>query len=101
MGGPVVDKRSRAVPSPRTTRLYGQVPAHATPCRIAAPTGRRGSGAGAVRHGAGKVSGEIVALEAPPDVIRGRNRSRPAPVPDTVIDRLIDKWESPDLTEAH
>jgi hypothetical protein len=34
-------------------------------------------------------------------VIRDRNRSRPAPVPDTVIDRLIDKWESPDLTEAH
>jgi predicted kinase len=44
---------------------------------------------------------EMVALEAPPDMIRRRNRSRPAPVPDSIIDRLIGKWESPDLTEAH
>lgn len=44
---------------------------------------------------------EIVALEAPPDVIRARNGSRPAPVPDAVIDRLIGRWETADLTEAH
>jgi predicted kinase len=44
---------------------------------------------------------EIVALEAPPDVVRQRNRSRPSPVPEPVMDRLIGRWESPDLTEAH
>jgi predicted kinase len=44
---------------------------------------------------------EIVAIEAAPDVLRRRNASRPAPVPPAVIDRLIDRWESPDLTEAH
>jgi predicted kinase len=44
---------------------------------------------------------EIVSLEAPEDLVRARNRSRPAPVPETVLDRLIAKWEAPDLTEAH
>jgi predicted kinase len=44
---------------------------------------------------------EIVALEAPPGVVRSRNRARPAPVPDAVIDRMIRRWEAPDLTEAH
>jgi predicted kinase len=44
---------------------------------------------------------EIVALEAPPGVIRTRNRARPAPVPEAVLDRLIGRWETPDLTEAH
>lgn len=44
---------------------------------------------------------EIVALEAPESVLRGRNRSRLHPVPDVVIDRLLDRWQSPDLTEAH
>lgn len=44
---------------------------------------------------------EIVALEAPPRVIRDRNRARPSPVPDTVIDRLVRRWETPDPTEAH
>lgn len=44
---------------------------------------------------------EIVAVEAPPDVLRSRNHARPAPVPDAVIDRLADRWEAPDLTEAH
>lgn len=44
---------------------------------------------------------DIVALEARPEQIAARNRSRPSPVPDGVIDRLAGKWETPDLTEAH
>ncbi|MFB4317194.1 AAA family ATPase [Actinomadura sp. 21ATH] len=44
---------------------------------------------------------ELVALEAPPEVLRRRNRSRPAPVPDAVVDRLVRRWETPDPTEAH
>jgi predicted kinase len=43
----------------------------------------------------------IVTVEAPEAVLRERNRQRVAPVPDAVIDRLIDRWEAPDLTEAH
>jgi len=43
----------------------------------------------------------IVALEVPPATLRRQNTTRPAPVPEAVIDRLIRKWESPDLTEAH
>ncbi|MGY0235478.1 hypothetical protein [Longispora urticae] len=42
-----------------------------------------------------------MALEAPPAVLRARNRARPAPVPDAVIGRLAAKWETPDVTEAH
>ena len=44
---------------------------------------------------------EIVAVEAPRDVLYARNRERAEGVPINVIDRLIDRWESPDLTEAH
>ncbi|MFC9974681.1 AAA family ATPase [Spirillospora sp. NPDC127200] len=44
---------------------------------------------------------ELIALEAPPQVLRARNRRRPAPVPDAVIDRLAGRWEQPDPTEAH
>jgi predicted kinase len=44
---------------------------------------------------------ELVALEAPPRVLRERNRARDAPVPDAVIDRLVGRWETPDPTEAH
>jgi predicted kinase len=44
---------------------------------------------------------ELVALEAPPQVLRARNRARPQPVPEAVVDRLIDRWETPDPTEAH
>jgi predicted kinase len=44
---------------------------------------------------------DIVALEARPAQITARNRARPSPVPDAVIDRLAGKWETPDLTEAH
>ncbi|MQY08961.1 AAA family ATPase [Actinomadura macrotermitis] len=44
---------------------------------------------------------EVVALEAPPQVLRARNRAREAPVPDAVIDRLVRRWELPDPTEGH
>jgi predicted kinase len=44
---------------------------------------------------------ELVALEAPPQVLRARNRARPQPVPEAVVDRLIDRCETPDPTEAH
>ncbi|GAA2593604.1 AAA family ATPase [Actinomadura fulvescens] len=44
---------------------------------------------------------ELVALEAPPGVLRERNRSRRAPVPEAVVDRLVGRWETPDPTEAH
>lgn len=44
---------------------------------------------------------EIVALEAPPAVVRSRNRARRDPVPDRVLDRLVDRWQTPDLTEGH
>ncbi|MET7394421.1 ATP-binding protein [Dactylosporangium sp. NPDC005572] len=44
---------------------------------------------------------EIVAMEAPPELLRRRNRARPSPVPDGVINRLAGRWEPPDLTEAH
>ncbi len=44
---------------------------------------------------------EIVSVEAPPAVVRDRNRARRSPVPDNVLDRLIGRWETPDPTEAH
>lgn len=44
---------------------------------------------------------EIVVLEASQETIHTRNSGRARPVPPAVIDRLIDQWESPDLTEAH
>lgn len=44
---------------------------------------------------------ELVALEAPGPVLRARNAARPAPVPSAVIDRLIGRWETPDVTESH
>jgi predicted kinase len=43
----------------------------------------------------------LVGLEAPKSVIHARNRARPEPVPAAVIDRLVDKWEAVDVTEAH
>ncbi|HEX6339977.1 AAA family ATPase [Umezawaea sp.] len=43
----------------------------------------------------------LVSLEAPPSVVRARNRARTAPVPEAVVERLIDRWETPDPTEAH
>lgn len=44
---------------------------------------------------------EIVALEAPPTILRSRNQARADPVPDRVIERLIGRWQTPDVTEAH
>jgi predicted kinase len=44
---------------------------------------------------------EIVATEAPRAAISTRNRARPAPVPESAIDRLVRRWEAPDVTEAH
>lgn len=43
----------------------------------------------------------IVHVEAAPDVLRSRNRARPRPVPDAVIDKLLRRWEIPQPTEAH
>lgn len=43
----------------------------------------------------------IVHLEAPPEVLRERNVGRPRPVPDKAVQRMIERWEVPDLTEAH
>ena len=43
----------------------------------------------------------IVHMEAPPEVLRQRNRERSAPVPDKAVQRMIERWEVPDLTEAH
>jgi predicted kinase len=44
---------------------------------------------------------EIVALEAPPRVLRERMRRRSAPVPAAAVERLVRRWECPDPTEAH
>jgi putative nucleotidyltransferase with HDIG domain len=43
----------------------------------------------------------IVYLETSPDLLEARHRRRPAPVPEKVIARLMDRWEVPDRTEAH
>lgn len=44
----------------------------------------------------------VVHVEAPEPVLRRRNAARRRPVPDAVLDRLIaERWEPPDLTEAH
>jgi predicted kinase len=44
---------------------------------------------------------EIVAVEAPADLMRTRNRDRDAVVPDSAVARMLARWEAPDLTEAH
>ena len=43
----------------------------------------------------------IVYLDAPLDTILHRNRSRVASVPEAVINKLLDKLDIPDATEAH
>ena len=43
----------------------------------------------------------IVYLEVDEELLRRRNRERADPVPGRVIERMIDKWTVPDLTEAH
>jgi len=43
----------------------------------------------------------IVYVEVPEATLRAQNRARERPVPERVIDALLDKWEVPDATEAH
>jgi tRNA uridine 5-carbamoylmethylation protein Kti12 len=43
----------------------------------------------------------LVYVEAPPDRLFAQNRQRRRKVPDKVIERLLDRWEVPDRTEAH
>ncbi len=43
----------------------------------------------------------IVYLDAPLAIILRRNRSRSASVPETVMNKLLDKLDVPDMTEAH
>jgi predicted kinase len=43
----------------------------------------------------------VVYVEAPEALLRAQNRSRSSPVPDQVVDRLLDRWEVPDVTEGH
>jgi predicted kinase len=43
----------------------------------------------------------IVYLEVPPEVLFEQNQKRRAVVPARVIERMLDRWEVPDLTEAH
>lgn len=51
-----------------------------------------------VRYGA-RV--RLVSVEASESEIYGRNRVREERVPASVLERLIRRWETPDLTEAH
>lgn len=44
---------------------------------------------------------EIVYIEPPLDTIRQQNKSRPEPVPEQVIARLLAKLEPPQISEAH
>jgi predicted kinase len=43
----------------------------------------------------------IVYVEAPPEVLFRQNRRRAKRVPEKVIERMLDRWEVPDRTEAH
>ncbi len=43
----------------------------------------------------------IVYVEAPPERLFAQNRQRRRKVPESVIERLLDRWEVPDRTEAH
>ncbi len=43
----------------------------------------------------------IVYVEVPEPMLRAQNRARRAPVPEHVLDTLLEKWEVPDTTEAH
>ena len=43
----------------------------------------------------------VVYVEAPPERLFAQNRSRRRRVPEAVIERLLDRWEVPDRTEAH
>lgn len=43
----------------------------------------------------------IVYVEVSEPTLRAQNRARRAPVPERVLEGLLDKWEVPDTTEAH
>jgi predicted kinase len=43
----------------------------------------------------------IVYVEVPEARLYRQNRQRAAPVPERVLERLLDRWEVPDRTEAH
>ena len=43
----------------------------------------------------------IVYVEASPERLFAQNRQRRRKVPESVIERLLDRWEVPDQTEAH
>jgi predicted kinase len=43
----------------------------------------------------------IVYVEVPEERLFRQNRQRQAPVPQAVLERLLDRWEVPDRTEAH
>ncbi len=43
----------------------------------------------------------IIYLEAAPDVLDARNARRKDPVPGKALARMLERWEVPDLTEAH
>ena len=43
----------------------------------------------------------IVYVEVPEPTLRAQNRARKSPVPERVLDSLLDKWDVPDATEAH
>jgi predicted kinase len=43
----------------------------------------------------------IVWVEAPYATVLERNRRRSAPVPERVIEKLIDRWETPEPEESH
>jgi putative nucleotidyltransferase with HDIG domain len=43
----------------------------------------------------------IVAVEARPDELAARNADRRHPVPWEVIERMLDRWEAPSITECH
>jgi predicted kinase len=43
----------------------------------------------------------IVYVEVPPERLFAQNRQRRRKVPEKVIERLLDRWEVPDRTEAH
>ncbi len=43
----------------------------------------------------------IVAVEAPADDLSRRNRDREHPVPWEAIERMLDRWEAPTVTECH
>jgi predicted kinase len=44
---------------------------------------------------------DLISLEAPPHVLRIRNSARARPVPDAVVERMLNRWQTPDPTEAH